>query len=83
MGLLRLTVGQGFLDIFELWVAAPITGKQLFLLFEFVPEFAVAVDQALRRIGLTGDYHWRRDGGLRKGQLRLLRLQAQPLKLAA
>jgi len=34
-------------------------------------------------INLTGDYHWRRDAGLRNRRLRPLRSSDQALKLAA
>jgi Tn3 transposase DDE domain len=33
-------------------------------------------------INLTGDYHWRRDGGLRNRKLRPLRSQSLPLGFA-
>jgi len=34
-------------------------------------------------INLTGDYHWRRDGGLRNRKLRPLRSQPLPVKFAS
>ena len=55
-------------------------------------ERSYVVDQKLLRhlsplkwehINLTGDYLWRRDGGLRNRELRPLRSQPLPIKFAA
>jgi hypothetical protein len=47
-----LAIGQTFFQIFDLGIGAPIVEKELFALFEFLAESAVALGQALRRIGL-------------------------------
>ena len=79
------------LAISKVMPGATRPGASIFLNYSALRERGCVIDQQLlahlspltwEHINLTGDYHWRRDGGLRNRKLRPLRSQPIPVGLA-